>query len=35
MTKARLISLLLFAAIFAFYLGLLLKPIGLNDGGFW
>jgi hypothetical protein len=37
MTKARLIYLLVFAALFAFYAGgflhFLLKPGGMNDGG--
>jgi hypothetical protein len=37
MTKARLIYLLVFAALLAFYAGgflrLCLRPLGMNDGG--
>jgi hypothetical protein len=33
MTKARLIFLLVFAALMAFYLGFCFKPFGPNDGG--
>jgi hypothetical protein len=32
MTKARLLYLLVFAALLAFYLGSM-KPLGMNDGG--
>jgi hypothetical protein len=33
MTKARLLYLLVFAALLAFYLGAAIKPLGMNDGG--
>jgi hypothetical protein len=33
MTKARLLYLLVFAALMAFYLGGIFKPLGMNDGG--
>ncbi|MES1246853.1 MAG: hypothetical protein ABUS54_04175 [Actinomycetota bacterium] len=37
MTKARLMYLLVFAALLAFYAGgflhIVLKPFGMNDGG--
>jgi hypothetical protein len=33
MTKARLLYLLVFAALLAFYLGGIFKPAGMNDGG--
>jgi len=32
MTKARLLYLLVFAALLAFYLGCF-KPLGMSDGG--
>ena len=35
MTKARLLYLLVFAALLAFYAGLCVKPVGMNDGGWW
>ena len=35
MTKARLLYLLVFAALLAFYLGSCFKPSGMNDGGWW
>jgi len=33
MTKARLLYLLVSAALLAFQFGLLFKPLGMNDGG--
>jgi len=33
MTKARLLYLLVFAALLAFSLGCTWKPLGMNDGG--
>jgi hypothetical protein len=33
MTKARLLYLLVSAALLAFYLGVAFKPLGMNDGG--
>ena len=33
MTKARLLYLLVSAALLAFYVGVLYKPLGMNDGG--
>lgn len=33
MTKARLLYLLVFAALLAFYLGAAMKPLGMSDGG--
>lgn len=35
MTKARLFTLLLIAAMFAMLVGKIFHPGGLNDGGFW
>lgn len=33
MTKARLIYLLVLAAMFAYVLAMVMKPLGMNDGG--
>ena len=33
MTKARLMYLLVFAALLAFALATLYRPLGMNDGG--
>jgi hypothetical protein len=35
MTKARLLYLLVIAALFASLVGGALKPLGMNDGGWW
>jgi hypothetical protein len=35
MTKARLLYVLVIAALFAFYLGCFYRPTGMNDGGWW
>jgi hypothetical protein len=34
-TQARLITLLITAAMLAMLVGKILKPGGLSDGGFW
>jgi hypothetical protein len=35
MTKTRLLTLLITAAMFAMFVATLYRPGGLSDGGFW